>query len=538
MVEFIKNISNIAKKVFIVIAVYVIVISLFVHFFSKDNSQNKIDPIKFGREEIYRNINDPKFNSTKDGRKIISIYKGAMCGLIGEACTVNPSDGDKNFAGSFFGTLTKGVTLVYAAPPASGVYWAYSGLQNADFVPKSYAAEGIGFSAIKPLSLIWSKFRDVALIMLVLVLIGIGFMIMYRVKINPQTVISIENSLPRIVVSLLLITFSFAIAGFLIDLMYVILALGVTTLGNIQISNGQIVADAAKQNSLIAGNASTLLGTIIWNNGVWRIGSAIFSILPQFLGASLRLIIVVGIWGLLGKAPIIGPVLTTIMLGGWGGGLGQTLVSIGIALTLLPYIGSIAGFILSIIVVVTTGLFIFFRIFFLLLKTYIRIILFIIFSPLILLINAVPGRNTAGLWFKHLAIDLLTFPIVAVLILVSSMIVKTGAVSSSFWQPPFLYSISPEAISVLVGIGILFLIPDLVSALRGYLGIKESPIKAGLGTFFGGVTGGLGVAGGMLGKFGSFSYGIGPIMKAIQTPGGLKDKFKAAFSQSSGGSHP
>lgn len=47
---------------------------------------------------------------------------------------------------------------------------------------------------------------------------------MFRVKISPQTVITIQNLLPKIIFALILITFSYAIAGFLMDLMYVAFA--------------------------------------------------------------------------------------------------------------------------------------------------------------------------------------------------------------------------------------------------------------------------------------------------------------------------
>src|SRR3990172_12628792 len=61
--------------------------------------------------------------------------------------------------------------------------------------------------------------------LLAFVMIVIGFLIMFRRQIDPHTVISIQNALPRIVLTLILITFSYAIVGLLIDLMYVILLL-------------------------------------------------------------------------------------------------------------------------------------------------------------------------------------------------------------------------------------------------------------------------------------------------------------------------
>ena len=185
MLSFIKPVLSFLKKAFLVIAVYFIVISLFSHFIGKDKvalSSNKSDPITKNRTEIYKVINDKKLSKTNEGKLTISLYRGVMCKMIGEACTNNPIDGDKNYHKSFFGFVTNLIVMPYANPPASGVKWAYDGLQNAGFVPKTLAAEGIGFAAIKPFSNLWKIFRDLSYMLLVIVLIAIGFMIMFRTK--------------------------------------------------------------------------------------------------------------------------------------------------------------------------------------------------------------------------------------------------------------------------------------------------------------------------------------------------------------------
>jgi len=64
----------------------------------------------------------------------------------------------------------------------------------------------------------WQIIRNASYALMVVVLVIIGFMIMLRIPINPRTVVTAENSLPRVVVSLILITFSFAISGLMIDI--------------------------------------------------------------------------------------------------------------------------------------------------------------------------------------------------------------------------------------------------------------------------------------------------------------------------------
>jgi hypothetical protein len=48
---------------------------------------------------------------------------------------------------------------------------------------------------------------------------------MFRVKLSPQVVISVQSALPKLIIALILVTFSFAIAGFMIDIMYVIMGI-------------------------------------------------------------------------------------------------------------------------------------------------------------------------------------------------------------------------------------------------------------------------------------------------------------------------
>jgi len=65
---------------------------------------------------------------------------------------------------------------------------------------------------------IWSATRNIAYLFYVVIMIIIGFMIMFRNKIGGQVVVTIGNSIPKLVLSLVLVTFSFAIIGILIDL--------------------------------------------------------------------------------------------------------------------------------------------------------------------------------------------------------------------------------------------------------------------------------------------------------------------------------
>ena len=102
-------------------------------------------------------------------------------------------------------------------------------------------------------------------------------------------------------------------------------------------------------------------------------------------------------------------------------------------------------------------------------------------------------------------------------------IMANADVGSTAWQPPFLYGIDPDSFSTLMSLGMLLLIPDLIKAYKGMMGVKDSPVRFGLGTFFGGVSGAGGTGMEYLGKFGSLSLGLdhikrGPLGKLL--PGG------------------
>ena len=230
MISFIRKALIFAKKALIVITVFLIVIGIYLSVINKNRPKSTTDYIQRNRVQIYKIIKNKKLQSSKEGKILVLVYKSIMCNIVGEACTDNPDDGDKNFKKSIFGFVANLITIPYTNPPASGIYWAYNGLQYSGFAPKIFAAEGIGFVAIKPLMDIWKIFRDICYLILVIVLIAIGFMIMFRMKINPQTVISLENALPRIVIALILINFSYAIAGFLIDFMYLLIAIIISIL--------------------------------------------------------------------------------------------------------------------------------------------------------------------------------------------------------------------------------------------------------------------------------------------------------------------
>jgi len=525
MLHVLKKIGTISKKVFFVIFVYVLVVGLFMYFMKKDTPKApKQDLVQKLQKQVYTTINDPDLKKTKTGRLGIGLYRLAICKLSGIACTDSPSDdyNPKYVNESMSGFLTNLMIYPYTHPPASGIYWTYSKLQDSGFIPKTYAAEGIGFAGIKPIIGLWTAFRNIAYMLLVLVLITIGFMIMFRMKLNPQTVISVENALPKIVLSMILITFSFAIAGFLIDLMYVILAIGVGVISN----NGLYYNAGEWQKKFISAGPSELFtgffvkgkyfgidfAFVVGNSFLWIMGNIISGII-RFIVGIITAVLGARIlhWALPDN---LSNIFTDegIQAATFGAEIGKfikgfiDLGSKNIALVLFLMIGVtlvtplLVGFI---IILTIAGLF--FRLLFYLFRTYMQILLYIIFGPLYLLMEAVPGSKIGfQSWFINLFAEIMVFPLIAIIFSLGYVIANTlspGA-ANGLWAPPFLFGFNTDAFSVLMGIVLIFVTPDLIKSFKEMLGAKGMGVNFGIGTLFGG---GQALASGGMGLIGGFS---------------------------------
>ncbi len=540
-----RAIFSFIKKAFVVTFAFTVVILLFMHFLSKDRMD--INPVQVQtayRQELYRKMNNPAFQKTKADKLMLSLYKKMICKMTGDFCSDNADDYAIHQQNSVVGFISRLVTLPLSSPPASGIYWAQDSLENSGFIPKTYAAEGIGFAAIKPIINLWKIFRDISYLMLVLMLMAIGFMIMFRMKINPQTVINVENALPKIIVALLLITFSFAIAGFLIDLMYVVIAILINLLsgggryfnpGQMQDSylNGRgldlwdsIFANPAHKRGFgvlnLIGIGTSLMFNIMTAVPAW-ISSIVFMVLNVVIGYLLTQVINSFLYSTVGTSlnDIAGQILT---FGGAVGDLPQLITFIPV-LMLAILLGFFFGPMIIILalgaLIFFTLLFLYFRIFFLLFRAYLQILILIILSPVILLFEAVPGKSTFAYWFKNLLAEIMTFPIVIGIMtmgfvianqLASSALTTNSAGELTFWKPPFMNIIDPSLLPILIGMGFILIIPDIVKLAKEQLfGVKGLPFNIGIGTFFGGAGAAGGGAVSMLGQISTINLGMGAI---------------------------
>lgn len=307
------------------------------------------------------------------------------------------------------GTVNSGIVAMYDPPVSSQIYLADL-LQNAKIIPEAQA-QGLGFASLDPILETWKHFRNVAYLFFVVIFLVIGFMIMFRAKIG-QAAITVQQAIPNIIVALLAVTFSYAIAGFLIDLMYLLLYLLSTLFYG--------------QEDLIAGNIFTLVGAMFKGFGQ-NVNDAVAGLMK----------------GLLGE---------------------------GFVSAALGWLSSLSAF----MIVGLAILFSVFKIFLELLKSYIAIILQVVLAPVILMVGAIPGQNAFASWLKNLTGNLLMWPIILICLLVNRMLTGSTYSEGGGFMPPYLLgSGQGAAFPALVGIGILLVIPEIMKEAKKMLGVSE-----------------------------------------------------------------
>lgn len=327
-------------------------------------------------------------------------------------------------------------------------------------------AQGFGYTTgANSIQKLWKISRDLSYMLLVIAVIVLAFMIMFRRKINPQTVITIQSALPKIIVAVILITFSYAIAGFLIDLMYVVIAIIAAFI------QSQGLTDAATPAALFKD----------FTTGENAIG-LLFEFWFAFMLTSLASI-------------FSGGVMT------WIGGIFLTIFAI---LTIFPI------------------LLWFVKIIILLIKTFVNIVLGIVLGPLqILLGTVVPGAGF-GPWLRNIVSHLAVYPVMALFFFLAFFFLaqsinqtlfrgrsvsgfatifpfnpKVDVIQGNTWAPPLTTGATKgEALLwALVAFVIIGMIPKTMEIIKAAIQGKPFDYGSGLGEATGALKGAWGMTG-------------------------------------------
>jgi hypothetical protein len=378
-----------------------------------------------------------KFNTQNVNRIAASLSIGLAGGE-----SLGLADYDDYYGRGVIPTTITYTANLYNRPVKTSVYVA-DVLKNANLIPQAYA-QGIGFAGLNPVLNIWKAFRNIAYFAFIVIFVIIGFMIMLRKKISNNAVITIQEALPKIIVTLILITFSYAIAGLVIDLMYFSILL-ITSV----FEQNRILTDADAANT-------TLFGRNIIGIGI-----------KYFTGTS----------EVAGQAAEAMGTLMDLVLWSWAAGFASII------------------FYLIFVVAILIALF---RTFIQLIMAYLGIILATIFAPIQLLPNAFPGSDAFGKWIKGLIANAAVFPVAATMVILGAALSTTtgGAAGMGIpidtsdtngmnfnrdgFIPPLIGNSNEDpgqgtvsAIQMLIGFGMIMLLPEVVKMTKEALQVKE-----------------------------------------------------------------
>lgn len=127
-----------------------------------------------------------------------------------------------NLSGGALGATTSLIGMLYANPPVRTVdYLGSLGEQMGIVKPAHAQVTGSGYEVLKPILTLWTVSRNISYVAMIIVFLIIGLMVLFRNRINPQTVITAQAALPGLVIGLILITFSYFLAALISDMAFV-----------------------------------------------------------------------------------------------------------------------------------------------------------------------------------------------------------------------------------------------------------------------------------------------------------------------------
>lgn len=365
---------------------------------------------------VYSLISLP-LNMDPDTQKVVACFFGIVGGSSDvDTCGQSLLDRFKKFD-QYFKSLSKtgynntnapflAQLFDYKNRPISGIGYLAGLKSKLSIVQPAYAQAGFGYTALNPIQKYWTGFRNIAYALFVLVAIIFAFLIMFRVKLNPQTVVSVQSALPKIIGAIVLVTFSYAISGFMIDLMYII---------------GGLLAALV----VAAGFASNITGPFGTFNGV-------NSIFPSN-ATGLYFITHMLVYDIFFLLSVV---------------INFVASALSVVQVLPSAIFAIIG-ILLVVWLLILMIWYSFKATWVLIKTLISVYIAIITSPLQFLLGTLVPSMGFGNWFKRLLADLLVFPVTGLLMIFAWQLMWT---SYKFAGLSFLHqNIISQIVQLIIG---------------------------------------------------------------------------------------
>lgn len=374
-----------------------------------------------------------------------------------------------------------------------------------------YEGERIsGYNYLKDvvkLDSIWKVTSGIAYVLFVIVFVVVGFMIMFRKNLSSNITVTVSKALPNLIVSLIVVTFSFAIVGFVMDLgkfginvsRYVFNTayqdMGVTDTSVIEIKNVWGLADDAFKRT----RNNTLLGDAI--SSIPVVGEPLAGILlgtGNSIGGELARVGAMGIvyYFLDQTMPHIldeADIATDLEISGGVDFIISAEASFDILQPIVDMVlwmiknsiyiaatGAKIGLMTTIIkslVLIIISFYAAIRVFITLLTTYLKLFLNVILGPLQILLGAVPGNaHMMTNWLKSVVANTLVFVGIYVVINAFTLIAQVVdperfnffGNSGTLW-PDILISLE----SIIVIAGYLFA-ANLPKVINGALGVEAN----------------------------------------------------------------
>lgn len=382
--------------------------------------------------------------------------------------------------GGMLGMGIRTMAYMYDNRPASGTQYLARAIHTKfGLEPDSAYAQvsGSGAAVLKPVETLWQLSRNIAYMFFIFIFLAIGFMIMFRQKLNPQTVISVQNALPGLVVGLILVTFSFFLAGLIVDLAFFLpQVLGALLLQQTGLYSDSAGASQAIQTSLNTQNIFGLFWSFIYgeNGNLFQasgnigkttydlMGGASFSWLLPLLGGiaacanpiAFALITATGVAPGLAACAAIGAGSVGLIGGQW------ILNSIIFLIVLFGLLQALA------------------KLFFQLLTAYVTIMLLTIFGPIYILLSTIPGNNGMfSTWWRVMLANTLLFPAIYLMFVLVRVILQMNPAANvnAFGNTlPLFAGLPASFMQLLLAYGILLASPAIHGLLKDTLKAKIS----------------------------------------------------------------
>ncbi len=290
-----------------------------------------------------------------------------------------------------------------------------------------YAATD-GYSHLTEIGIdtLWNKTSLIAYVLFVIVLIVAGFMIMFRQKIGGQTAITIFNAIPNVIIGLVLVAFSFAIIGLILNI------------------------------SVLATNV--IAGVLGVGTNAIKVDSpfSLFSLLMQ-----------PSYWTALGTF----------------GSLGNPMLSVIVGIATLGISGGIQAIAILVILLISLVaiLYVSIRVYFVLLQAYLSILIDVILAPIMIAFGSIPGQEgMRSEVFKRVFKNAMIFPGVFLFINLGSFVLSNqiniqfpyGLTTGNWANAGSSQGAIGMFLRIVISIGLFYLAAEVPTMLNDFIALN------------------------------------------------------------------